>query len=66
MSVSQKFSDNFSMVGIKSMAYFCDSIYLDLVNSECDVYLPVDQSLVYSYPKMFLLFFSLINLELLV
>ena len=26
---TQKFSDNFSMVGIKSMAYFCDSIYLD-------------------------------------
>ena len=31
-----------------------------LVTSECDVYLPVDPSLVYSYPKMLLLFFSLI------
>ena len=32
MSVSQKtqkFSYNFSLVGIKSMAYFRDSIYLD-------------------------------------
>ena len=31
-----------------------------LVTSECNVYLPVDPSLVYSYPKMLLLFFSLI------
>ena len=31
-----------------------------LVNSECDVYLPVDNSLVYSYPKIFLVFSSLI------
>ena len=31
-----------------------------IVNSECDAHLAVDNSLVYSYPKMFLLFFSLI------
>ena len=31
-----------------------------LVTSECDLYLPVDPSLVYTYPKMLLLFFSLI------
>ena len=31
-----------------------------LVNSECDAYLPVDQSLLYSRSKMFLLFFNLI------
>ena len=31
-----------------------------LVTFECDAYLPVDHSLVYSYHKMFLLFFSLI------
>ena len=31
-----------------------------LVTSECDVYLPVDHSLVYSYPKMLLLFFRVI------
>ena len=29
-----------------------------LVNSDCDVHLPVDHSLVYSYPKLFLLFFQ--------
>ena len=34
------------------------------VNSDCAVYLPVDHSLRYSYPKMSLLFFSLISLEL--
>ena len=31
-----------------------------LVNSECDAYLPVDHSLIYSHSKMFLLIFSLI------
>ena len=31
-----------------------------LSNSECNAYLPVDHSLVYSHPKIFLLFFSLI------
>ena len=31
-----------------------------LVTFECDAYLPVDHSLVYSYHKMYLLFFSLI------
>ena len=34
-----------------------------LVNSECVVYLAVAHSLVYSYPKMCVLFFSLILLE---
>ena len=36
-----------------------------LVNSECDAYLPVDHSLVYSHSEMLLLFFSL-NLSCLV
>ena len=31
-----------------------------LVNSECSAYLGVDQNLVYSYPKMILIFFCLI------
>ena len=31
-----------------------------LVNFECDGYLPADHSSVYSHPKLFLLFFSLI------
>ena len=39
----------------KSLFVFC------LTNSECDTYLATDHSLVYSgYPKMFLLFYSLI------
>ena len=38
---------------------FCRNCFC-LVNSESGVYLVVDQNLVYNYPKMFLLFFSLI------
>ena len=36
------------------------SFGLCLVNSECDAYLSVDHSSVYSHSKMFLLFFSVI------
>ena len=39
----------------------CFGLYL--ANSECGAYLAVDRSLVYSYPKLCLLFFSLLFLE---
>ena len=49
-----------------SVLDFCRNSFFRfcLANSECNAYLAVDHSLVYSsYPKMILLFFSLANLE---
>ena len=42
---------------------FCRILYFGfcLSNSVCDTYLAVDHSSVYSYPKMFILFFSLLT-----
>ena len=47
---------------IKCSSYFVEIVFPFYfpVNSECGAYLAVDHSLVYSYPKTFLLYLSLI------
>ena len=47
----------FALAGKNYIHASCFSFFL--VNSKCDVYIPVDNGLVYSYPKMFLLISSL-------
>ena len=54
--------DLFLYFQVKSFSFFVEILCFGfcLVSSDCDAYLAVDHSLVYSYAKMFLLFFSLI------